>query len=88
MGDHPRNWELLTPALTFAYNRKPHISTGLSAFGLVLSLPIPPLLSVVLSPEPDTTPKTTRLIWVKRLKTHVLTTTAALHKAQARYKAH
>lgn len=88
IGDHPTDWDLFTPALTFAYNRQPHTSTGLAPFDLVVSRPIPPLLSEALSQEPDTTPKKARLLWAKRLEAHVRTATAALHRAQARYKAH
>ena len=43
LDDHPLDWDLYTPALTYAYNCQPHSSTSLAPFELVLSRPPPPL---------------------------------------------
>ena len=43
LADHPRDWDLYTGALTFAYNCQPHSTTALAPFELVLSRPPPPL---------------------------------------------
>ena len=50
VADHPKEWDLFTDALTFAYNTQVHSTTGLSPFELVLSSR-PPTLS--LQAEPD-----------------------------------
>lgn len=33
----PQNWDLSTPALAYAYNKQPHLSTGLAPLDLVLN---------------------------------------------------
>ena len=43
LDDHPCDWDLYTPALTYAYNCQPHTSTALAPFELVLSQPTPAL---------------------------------------------
>lgn len=37
VADHPRDWDLKTEALTFAYSCQPHTSTSIAPFDLVLS---------------------------------------------------
>ena len=39
IGDHPRDWDLYTPAITYAYNCQPQTSTAYAPFELVLSKP-------------------------------------------------
>ena len=43
LDDHPRDWDLYAPTLTYAYNCAPHSSTASAPFELVLSRPPPPL---------------------------------------------
>ena len=45
LDDHPRDWDLYAPILTYAYNCQPHTTTSLAPFELVLSRP-PPVLAV------------------------------------------
>ena len=43
LNDHPTDWDLYTPALTYDYNFRPHPATSIAPFELVLSRPPPPL---------------------------------------------
>ena len=43
IADHPRDWDLFTDAITFAYNTQVHRSTNVAPFDLVLSRPQPTL---------------------------------------------
>ena len=43
VADHPRDWDLYTDELTYAYNCLPHTSTDVAPFDLVLSKPPGPL---------------------------------------------
>ena len=43
LDDHPTDWDLYTPTLTYAYNCQPHTSTSLAPFELILSRPPPAL---------------------------------------------
>lgn len=52
--DHPTDWYLFTPVLTFEYNRQPHTCTGITQFYLVLFKPVPLLLTENLYPKPYT----------------------------------
>lgn len=45
IGNHPRQWDLLTGALNYAYNTQVHSSTSPAPFEMVLSRP-PPHLQV------------------------------------------
>ena len=52
VADQPKDWDLFTDALTFAYNTQVHSSTGVSPFELVLSRR-PPTLSLQAEPDID-----------------------------------
>ena len=43
--NHSHDWDLITDALTHAYNTEPHEPTSVAPFELVLSRPPPPLSS-------------------------------------------
>lgn len=45
IADHPRTWDEFMDALMYAYNTKPHSSTGFALFELVVVRP-PPTLSI------------------------------------------
>ena len=89
VADHPKEWDLFTDALTFAYNTQVHSTTGLSPFELVLSRR-PPTLS--LQAEPDVsgaiTAKEYHVKWKTWLAALMSTAGHNLVKRQARYKRH
>ena len=85
VADHPRDWDLYTDALTYAYNCQPHTSTSVAPFELVLSKPPGPL---ALKPMPTTEePRGDfKQKWKHWLQDTMLKTKERLTKAQARYK--
>ena len=87
LADHPKDWDLFTDALTFAYNTQVHRSAGISPFELVLSRR-PRTLS--LQAEPDISAvKTAREYhakWKSSLSALMNTASRNLAKLQARYK--
>lgn len=87
LGDHPRDWDEFTSALTYAYNTQVHKTTGLAPFELVLSRP-PTHLALEKIPEqgPETTAKDTYGIWLSRLRSLMSTARKEMHASQARYK--
>ena len=85
LGDHPKDWDLYTPALTYAYNCQPHSSTALAPFELVLSRP-PTALALQAQSRKEQTPKEARDTWKSWLKSTLQTAKGKLDQAQARYK--
>ena len=85
LADHPKDWDLYSSALTFAYNCQPHSSTALAPFELVLSRPPPPL-AIRAQPAPARTPRETRDTWKSWLEKALREAKGKLEQAQARYK--
>ena len=87
IADRPKEWDLFTDALTFAYNTQVHSTTGLSPFELVLPRR-PPTLS--LQAEPDVSSavsaKEYHVKWKTWLAAFLNTAKTFLAKRQARYK--
>ncbi len=85
LADHPRDWDLYTGALTFAYNCQPHSTTALAPFELVLSRTPPPL---ALEPQPsiERTPAEAKSQWKAWLGKALSEAKGRLERAQARYK--
>ena len=85
IGDHPKDWDLYSSAITFAYNCQPQSSTDIAPFDLVLSLPPGPLALEVSRSEPSSTTdfKTKWKAWLEKALTE---TRAKLKAAQDRYK--
>ena len=85
VADHPRDWDLYTDALTYAYNCQPHTSTSIAPFDLVLSKPPGPLALKPMptneEPQGDFKKK-----WKHWLQDTMSKTKEQLQKAQARYK--
>ena len=85
LDDHPVDWDLYTPSLTYAYNGLPHSSTGLTPFELVLSRPPPPL-ALKSDPKSYKTPLESRSKWKQWLARTVKEAKDKLMKTQERYK--
>ena len=86
LGDHPRDWDEYTHALTFAYNSQVHRSTQLAPFDLVLSRS-PRSLSFEAKPDMTGVPEASfREQWLKRLEILMGTASKNLEKTQQRYK--
>ena len=83
--DHPKDWDLYTGALTFAYNCQPHSSTALAPFELILSRPPPPL-ALKSQPRIGRGPIETRDRWKTWLEKALTETKERLARAQVRYK--
>ena len=87
VAEHPRDWDLFSDALTYAYKTQAHASTMLAPFELVLSRP-PPALSIESRPTMDAADDayTYRERWKYWLTQLMSTASAELEKRQARYK--
>ena len=85
LDDHPKDWDLYTGSLTFAYNCQPHSSTAVAPFELVLSRPPPPL-ALEAQPRISRDPVETRDKWKQWLKKSLREARERLRKAQERYK--
>lgn len=85
LDEHPTDWDLYTPALTFAYNCQPHTSTALAPFELVLSRPPPPL-SVKTSQGTPISVEHSHNKWRQWLRKTITEARTKLDQAQARYK--
>ena len=87
VAEHPKDWDLFTDALTYAYNTQAHGSTMVAPFELVLSRP-PPALSIEARPTIGATEDTRsfRSRWINWLSSLVSTAKGELAKTQARYK--
>ena len=67
VGDHPTTWDQFTDALTFAYNRQAHSSTGFPPLDLVLSRS-PTDLAVETHELSFKNAKEARMQWANKLK--------------------
>ena len=87
IGDHPKDWDQFTDALTFAYNCQVHTSTGFTPFELVLARN-QTNLAVDAKPElpEDATNPDQRLRWKSRLSALIRSAAAKLEQSQARYQ--
>ena len=87
LDDHPKDWDLFTDALTYAYNTQVHSSTNASPFELVLARK-PRHLAMNVNPELEelSTGPFDKMAWLKRLRVLVETANTELGKAQNRYK--
>ena len=85
--DHPKDWDLFTDALTFAYNTQPHRSTNLAPFELVLSRPPVPL-SLKCKPAVEEIPTGSQFATKWRIWFEALMSTAQedLRRTQQQYK--
>lgn len=84
--DHPKDWDLYTSMMTFAYNTQVHESTGVSPFELVLSRA--PNAFQIEEPDPDIpmSKKETEARWLARLKLLTEKHRDELEKRQWRYQ--
>jgi transposase InsO family protein len=86
IADHPRDWDLYSDAVTYAYNTQPHSSTHVAPFELVLSNPPGP---PGLLPDPlkrELPPAEFRYEWKQWLSHLMNSADDALRDAQQRYK--
>ena len=85
VADHPRDWDLYTDALKYAYNCLPHTSTSSPPFDLVLSKPPGP---IAIEPVPSkvTRPKAFKEKWKRWLQDTLSNAKKRLDSAQARAK--
>jgi len=85
VADHPKDWDLYTDALTYAYNCLPHSSTDAAPFDLILSKPPGPLalkpMPTKEEPQGDFKRK-----WKHWLQETMHRTRTRLLKSQERYK--
>ena len=87
VAEHPKDWDIFTDALTYAYNTQTHSATKLSPFELVLSRP-PRALSLHREPQVEeigTAQYHTK--WQSWLKSLMNTARTEMRKSQLRYKA-
>ena len=86
VADHPKDWDLFTDALTYAYNTQVHNSTGCTPFELVLSKP-PSSLALEALPTLKGEPTSVyHERWTRRLEALMSTAKRELRKAQKRYQ--
>ena len=85
IGEHPRDWDLYTNAITYAYNCQPQESTAIAPFDLVLSNPPGPL-ALEAQPSQPTSAKDFKSKWKAWLEKALTETRDPLSKAQERYK--
>lgn len=87
VSDHPKEWDLFTDALTYAYNTQIHRATKYAPFELVLARP-PRTLSLQAQPTVslNETPGQFHLRWQNWLKMLMSTAKDSLHREQRRYK--
>ena len=85
VADHPRDWDLYSSALTYAYNTQPQTSTSIAPFELVLSKPPGPLAASIPRDETET-PREYKHKWKAWLARAIPETQEKLRKAQERYK--
>ena len=86
VADHPKEWDLFSDALTYAYNTQSHASTGLAPFELVLSKPPRALTMEELPTMEGEPPSSYRQRWLSRLKALMETAKTALEATQRRYQ--
>ena len=87
IGDHPKEWDMYSDSLTYAYNTQVHRSTNCSPFELVLSRAPPPL---AIAPMPQGTlgesPKQYYMKWKLWLQHLISGAGAQLKDTQRRYQ--
>ncbi|CAN8076125.1 unnamed protein product [Agarophyton chilense] len=86
--DHPKEWDMFTDTLCYAYNTQVHTSTKTAPFDLVLSCN-PPALPVALDLRTELdapTPAKYHLKWRNDLKARAEEAAKELSKTRARYK--
>ena len=86
--EHPKDWDLFTDALTYAYNTQVHSTTQVAPFELVVSRKPPPL---AIESQPTIQEvgdhATYKEKWKSWLSTLMSTAETAMKKVQNRYKA-
>ena len=85
IADHPKDWDLYTDAITYAYNCKPQTSTSVAQFDLVLSRPPPEIATKAEHSEPQTAADFKNK-WNANLQQTLATARKKLLETQARYK--
>lgn len=87
IADHRHNWDLFTESLTYGDNTKPHTSTKIAAFELVLSR-APPAFAVDAEPKVAEVPVRAHYAfkWQKWFISLMWTATYELAKRQKRYR--
>ena len=86
VADHPKEWDLFSDAVTYAYNTQTHASTGLSPFQLVLSKTPRALAMEELPKLRGENPSLYHRRWLSRLQALMETANAALSATQRRYQ--
>lgn len=86
VGDHYRDRDLLSDALTFAYNSHVSTSTGFAPFELVLSRPPEPLSFAKDEISPKRSATEAKVAWLKKLQEVTEATRGRLVKANQRTK--
>ena len=85
--EHPKDWDLYTDVLTYAYNSQENRMTRCTPFELVLSRPPPPL---ALTPKPQgvvgESPSDYNARWMSWLQLLLERSSRTLYREQARYK--
>jgi len=85
IGDHPRDWDLFTPSITYAYNCQPQTSTAYAPFELVLSKAPGPIALQAERSEPSTV-RGYKAKWKSWLAKALGEAGKHLRSAQERYK--
>ena len=87
VGDHPKDWDLFSDAVTYAYNTQVHRTTNIAPFELVLAR-APRSLALQAQPSLETF-SSSRAYYLKRqswLESLMRSADKSLRKEQARYK--
>lgn len=86
--DHPRDWDLFTNYITYAYNTQVQRTTKIAPFEQVLSRP-PPHLALESKPELEDgiSRRDYYLLWMSRLRSLMATAKKQMTSEQLRYKA-
>ena len=85
IGDHPRDWDMYTNGITYAYNCQPQTSTNFAPFDLVLSKPPGPI-ALQAKPSEPTTARNFQAKWKSWLEKSLKEASRHLRSAQERYK--
>ena len=85
VGEHPKNWDEYTEAISFAYNATVHDAIGYKPFDLVLSHTPGPVL-IEESETEVRSAKDTRIKWLNELQRTIVTAGKRLRKVQRRYQ--
>ena len=87
VGEHPKDWDLFSDAVTYAYNTQVHPTTNIAPFELVLAR-APGSLALQAEPKLETfsSSRAYYLKWQSWLESLMRSADKSLRKEQARYK--